>query len=73
MFKELDMNSIFAKILSNLFLIVACWSLLNFNSGQVYGLEPFDIQIKKRIDSEARKSEIKKMKRKFLKVALLLG
>ena len=52
------MTSIFAKIFSHLVLIVACWSLLNFNSGQVYGLEPFDIQIKKRIDSEARKFAI---------------
>jgi hypothetical protein len=67
MFKERDMNSIFAKILSHLFLTVACVSLLNFNSGQVYGFEPFDIQVKKRVDSEARKTEIKKEERKILK------
>lgn len=65
------MTSIFAKILSHLFLIVACWSLLNFNSGQVYGLEPFDIQIKKRIDSEARKSEIEKDEKKVFKGSII--
>ena len=71
MFKELDMNSIFAKILSYLFLIVACWSLLIFNSGQVYGLEPFDIQIKKRINSESRKSEIQKDEKKVFKGSII--
>lgn len=71
MFKERDMNSIFAKILSHLFLTVACFSLLNFNSSQVYGLEPFDIQIKKRIDSEARKSEIKKDEKKVFKGSII--
>ena len=65
------MNSIFAKILSHLFLTVACCSLLNFNSSQVYGLEPFNIQIKKRIDSEARKSEIKKDEKKVFKGSII--
>ena len=65
------MTSIFAKIFSHLFLIAACCFLLNFNSGQVYGLEPFDIQIKKRIDSEARKSEIKKDEKKVFKGSII--
>ena len=61
------MISIFVKIVNHLFLIVACCFLLNFNSGKVYSLEPFDIQIKKKIDSEARKTGIRKDEKKILK------
>ena len=59
------MISIFVKIVNHLFLIVACCFLLNFNSGKVYSLEPFDIQIKKKLIRKQEKPELEKMKRKF--------